>query len=75
MTNIFSKLFKEHDDFKDTITYQRQIDSAYCEGAHKERELIANKIIEFLDKSNNELYDETAKQILRFIEKRSAWKR
>jgi len=75
MTNIFAKLFKEQDYFKDTITYQRQIDAAYCEGAHKERELIANKIIEFLDKSNNELYDETAKQILRFIEKRSAWKR
>lgn len=69
------RIFKVKNDFTDSVAYRRQIDESYCDGAKYERAIIANKIIEMLDKSSNEMYDKTAQQILRFIEKRNAWKR
>ena len=60
--------------FAENVTYRRQIDEAYCEGAQKERELIKTRLMQLIEKSDNELYDETAKQLLMFLEKRCNWR-
>lgn len=83
--SIFGKINKFFDDsmsygiepqtpFNETITYRRQLDEAYCEGAQKERELIKARVLQLIEHSNNELYDETVKQILMFLEKRCNWR-